>query len=124
MKVFNDLGQLLTSQVGGVPGTWTTVASGSTTVAHDTEVALTTFTPASNEMYWPVLTLREPGDLSLDMYMSESATGTVNADNEVNFTIARPAASTVYEFRVRHKLKSTSDSISGTFDWVLYKVVV
>ena len=124
MKVFNDKGEFLTTQNGGIPGTWRTVATGSATVSFDTETVLATFTPASNQLFFPRVMLREPGNLSSDSFIVPSPTTSVPLDNEVCFAITRPATSTVYELRVRHKLKnSVGIEISGTFDFVLYQVV-
>ena len=125
MKVFNENGELLTLRTGAIPGVWKIVGNGSTAIANDTEIALINFTPNSNEVYFYQITLREPGNLSTTSYQMEASTDSVGNDNEINYAIARPASSGLYEFRVRHKLKADiGGAISGIFDWVLYKVVV
>ena len=125
MKVFNEKGEKLTSNASTIPGSWTKIANGSTSVAFDTEVVLTTFVPDNNEIYMPIMTLREPGNTNGDVYLNEARTTSVPIDNDIVYSIARPQSSTTYEFRIRHKLKNSGGSlISGTFDWVLYKVII
>ena len=99
----------LSSLVGEV------VATGTTTVAHNTQAILDTFTIASDEVDKAYVTPKT----SIVLAVAQENTGAGPANGSCHFDINKTVNAFEHEIRVRHKLVPAS---SVDFNWVILKV--